>query len=83
MIEYLIIAVLVIWSSIFVFKKVLPKSAFAIQQRLSSACEQHGWSVLAKWLKPAMVAGCGGSCGCESKSEASAPKDAPQAVKWK
>lgn len=84
MIEYLIIAVLVIWSGIFVFKKVFPKSAFSIQQRLSAACEQHGWSMLAKWFKPAMVTGCGGNCGCDSKSETSQQhKDAPQVVKWK
>lgn len=84
MIEYLIIAVLVTWSAIFVFKKVLPKSAFSLQQRLSVTCEQYGWLKLAKWFKPAVVMGCGGSCGCESKSEMPRQhKDAPQVVKWK
>lgn len=83
MVEYLIIAVLVIWSGIFVFKKVFPKSAFSLQQSLFFKCEQRGWHSLAKWLKPAMVAGCGGSCGCDSTTEPKSSRDAPQAVKWK
>ncbi|EPF81634.1 DUF6587 family protein [Acinetobacter rudis] len=84
MVEYLIIAVLVIWSGIFVFKKVLPKSAYSLQQALFEKCQQQGWTTLAKWLKPKMVAGCGGGCGCDTDSDApQQSKEAPQVVKWK
>ena len=84
MVEYLIIAVLVVWSGIFVFKKVFPKSAFAVQQAMFEQCQQRGWYRLAKWLKPTMVAGCGGSCGCDTASdEPKQAKEAPQVVKWK
>lgn len=51
MLQYLIIAVLVIWSAVVVFKKVFPKQ----QTRPFSTirfCEKQGWATLAKWLKP-------------------------------
>ena len=55
MIEVLIIAALVIWSAVVVFKKVFPKTANSVFMALSNVCHQQGWSTLAKWLKPAMV----------------------------
>ena len=83
MIELLIIAVLVIWSAIFVFKKVFPKSAYTVFSKLAQFCQSKGWTSLAKWLQPAMVSGCGGGCGCSS-TESKAPKNTEvQAVKWK
>lgn len=42
MIEYLIIAVLVIWSALVVFKKVFPKTSSATFAALSVFCEQRG-----------------------------------------
>lgn len=84
MVEFLIIAVLVTWSAVVVFKKVCPKTATKIQTALSLRCEQAGWSGLAKWLKPAAVMGCGGSCGCSTDSDQPEVKKIEvQAVKWK
>lgn len=64
MLQYLIIAVLVIWSAIVVFKKVFPKTANSAFSALSVFCEKQGWATLAKWLKPKMTFGCAGGCGC-------------------
>lgn len=83
MIELLIVAVLVVWSAIVVFNKVFSKTAYAVYLKLSQVFEKQGWTTLAKWIKPKMVAGCGSSCGCGS-SESSTPKKTEiQAVKWK
>ncbi len=83
MIEILIVAALVIWSAIVVFKKVFPKTSNSVFTSLSSACESKGWTTLAKWLKPAMAAGCGGSCGCAVTDSPAQQKTEVQAVKWK
>ncbi|TCM71110.1 hypothetical protein EC844_101398 [Acinetobacter calcoaceticus] len=83
MIEFVIIAVLVTWSAIVVFKKVFPNTAMKVFGSMSQRCTNMGWLTLAKWLKPAAVAGCGGSCGCESKDEPAEKKVEVQAVKWK
>lgn len=82
MIEILIVAVLVLWSTCVVVKKVFPQTSNAILQKLSSACEQKGWMTLAQWLKPKQSAGCGGNCACPV-SEDSKPKTQVSAVKWK
>ena len=81
MIEILVVALLVIWSAFVVFKKVFPKSAYSVFLGLSEACERLGWQGLAKWLKPAAISGCGGSCGC-SAAEPKAKVEV-QSVKWK
>ena len=60
MFEYLIIAVLVGWSAIVVFKKVFPQTANAMFMSLSNVCQHFGWQRLALRLKPKMVVGCGG-----------------------
>ncbi|WP_089605241.1 DUF6587 family protein [Acinetobacter piscicola] len=83
MIELLIITALVAWSAIFVFKKVFPKSAYSVFSKLSQFCRSKGWNSLAKWLQPAMVAGCGGGCGCSSNDSETPKKPEVQAVKWK
>jgi hypothetical protein len=83
MIEFLIVAVLVIWSVIVVFKKVFPKTSNSVFMSLSNVCEQKGWTTLAKWFKPAMATGCGGSCGCSATDDKSTKKAEVQAVKWK
>ncbi|WP_445114701.1 DUF6587 family protein [Acinetobacter sp. WZC-1] len=83
MVELLIVAALVGWSAIFVFKKVLPKTAYSVFFRMAEFCRAKGWTALAKWLQPAMVAGCGGSCGCSSSESESTQKTTVQAVKWK
>lgn len=83
MVEGLIIAVLVLWSTLVVFKKVFPKTSFKFFLSLANVAEKQGLPRLAKWLKPAMPAGCGGSCGCSTNDEAETKKPAVQAVKWK
>ncbi|MDM1486473.1 MULTISPECIES: DUF6587 family protein [Acinetobacter] len=83
MIEILIVAALVLWSAVVVFKKVFPKASSAVFLKLSNSCAEKGWHGLAKWLKPVAVAGCGGSCGCDSKDQPTEKKVEVQAVKWK
>lgn len=83
MIEVVIVAALVIWSAIVVFKKVFPQTANSVFMQLSSFCAKQGWLTLAKWLKPAMVLGCGGSCGCSATEDNVKTKSEVQAVKWK
>ena len=84
MFEYLIVTVLVLWSTIVVFKKVFPQTAIAICVKLSNTCEQLGWTNLAKWLKPKVATGCGGGCGCaiDEKNDHKG-NDAVQTVKWR
>lgn len=81
MIEVFIVAILVVWSAIVVFKKVFPKSAYSVFLHLSEFCQRQGWTSMAKWFRPATVSGCGGSCGC-SQSETKSKVEV-QSVKWK
>jgi hypothetical protein len=83
MIEVVIVAALVIWSAVVVFKKVFPQTANSVFMQLSTACAKQGWLTLAKWLKPATVLGCGGSCGCSATEDSAQKKPEVQAVKWK
>ncbi|MEG1092422.1 MAG: DUF6587 family protein [Acinetobacter sp.] len=83
MIEILIVAALVIWSAVVVFKKVFPKTSGSVFTSLSTLCEARGWTRLAMWLKPAVAAGCGGNCACPAAEDNSAKKPEAQAVKWK
>ena len=43
MFEYLIVAVLVLWSAVVVFKKVFPQTANAAFLALSNLCQRLGW----------------------------------------
>lgn len=81
MIEILIVAALVLWSTVVVFKKVFPKTAYSVFSKLAEFCQARGWNSLAKWLQPKMAGGCGGNCACPA-TENSAPKTA-NPVKWK
>lgn len=83
MLEILIVAVLVLWSAIVVFKKVFPQTSTKLLSLLALQAEQKEWLVLAKWLKPVTAAGCGGSCGCSQSEDTTAKKADLQAVKWK
>jgi hypothetical protein len=47
MFEYLIVAVLVLWSAFVVFKKVFPKTASSLSLILSNLCQRFGWQSLA------------------------------------
>lgn len=83
MVEYLIVAVLVLWSTVVVFKKVFPQTAGSVFLALSSICQRFGWHRLAKWLKPKMVVGCAGGCGCSTDDTATKKPEAIQTVKWR
>ena len=83
MIEVVIVAALVIWSAVVVFKKVFPQTANSVFMQLSTACVKQNWLTLAKWLKPVTVSGCGGSCGCSATEDSKQKKPEVQAVKWK
>ena len=83
MIEILIVAALVIWSAIVVFKKVFPNTSSSVFMSLSNVCASKGWTTLAKWFKPAMVSSCGGGCGCSASESPVEKKVEVQAVKWK
>ena len=83
MFEYLIIAVLVGWSAIVVFKKVFPQTANAMFMSLSNVCQRFGWRRLALRLKPKMVVGCGGGCGCATDEKDNKKTEEIQAVKWR
>ena len=84
MFEYSIVAVLVLWSAFVVFKKVFPKTAGSLSLILSNLCQRFGWYHLATWLKPKIVVGCGGGCGC-AVDDNNEPKkqETIQAIKWR
>lgn len=83
MLEYLIVAVLVLWSALVVFKKVFPQTAGSVLLGLSEFCQRLGWQTLAKWLKPNMVSGCAGGCGCASNDTETKKTEPVQTVKWR
>jgi len=83
MVEILIVAVLVVWSSLVVFKKVFPKTSYSVYFKLAQVFETKGWTTLAKWIRPAMATGCGGGCGCANSNSDAPKKVEVQAVKWK
>ena len=84
MFVYSIVAVLVLWSAFVVFKKVFPKTASSLSLILSNLCQRFGWYRLATWLKPKIVVGCGGGCGC-AVDDNNEPKkqETIQAIKWR
>ena len=82
MIEILIVAALVLWSTVVVFKKVFPKTAYSVSLKLSEFCQKQGWQSVAKFLKPTMAGGCGGNCACPATEE-KATKAVDHPVKWK
>ena len=81
--EYLIIAVVVLWSAIVVFKKVFPQTSTKTFMALSNRCLRLGWTRLAKWLQPKMISGCGGNCGCSSSETEQKSSTPIQTVKWR
>lgn len=83
MVELLIVTAIVLWSALYVFKSVFPKTAFKVRGYLAQYCLRLGFNRLVAKLQPMPVGGCGGGCGCSS-SDAPTPKPEPvQAVKWK
>ena len=83
MIEILIVAALVIWSTVVVFKKVFPKTSGSVFMSLSALCEARGWTRLATCLRRSMAGRCGGNCACPATEDRNAKNPEVQAVKWK
>ena len=83
MIEILIVAALVIWSAVVVFKKVFPTTSGSDFMSLSALCEARGWTRLATWLRPSMAGGCGGNCACPAPEDSHAKRPDVKAVKGK
>lgn len=83
MVEVIIITALVIWSAVYTFKKVFPQSAFKVFNALADVLVRQKLHKVAAWIRPAMVSGCGGGCGCESTEKPQKNNDVIQAVKWK
>ena len=83
MFEVLIVSVLVLWSSVVVFKKVLPQTSNSVFSKLSDASARKGWSTMSKWLKPKASGGCGGNCACPVNDEVESKANQSQTVKWK
>ena len=83
MVEILIVAVLVLWSALVVFKKVFPNTSYSVFLKFSNACQAKGWNSVAKWLKPEMKGGCGGNCACPVSEKEAKKSTASEAVKWK
>lgn len=77
MVEYLLVALALLWSVWMVFKTILPTYYTQMRWQLSAWCQRQGWHRLAKWLKPPLVVGCQGGCGCQST------KTDTNVVKWK
>ena len=50
MVEILIVAVLVLWSTVVVFKKVFPKTANKTFGVLAEQTQKQGWNTVSKWL---------------------------------
>ena len=82
MVEILIIAALVLWSCVVVFKKVMPKTANRFFTQLANACQQKGWTTLAKQFSPKANSGCGGSCSCGDEEKSQIDTEV-KTVKWK
>lgn len=80
MVEWLIMLLLLCWSTFVVFKKVFPQLTQKLFQVFSVQCEKLGWSKLANWLKPKQSIGCAGGCGCAADEE---KQTQAQTVKWR
>lgn len=85
MLEILIITVLVLWSCLVVFKKIMPNTAQQLFTGLANFCQRQGWQALAAYLMPKKNTGCGGGCDCGSASTMQSSKQPVEVktVKWK
>lgn len=62
-VEYLIIALLLLWSCYVVLKRFMPKTSFKWQQAFAQWLNQQGWVRLSSWLMPtAAQSGCSAGC---------------------
>lgn len=63
LVEYLIIALLLLWSCYVVLKRFMPKTSFKWQQAFAQWLNQKGWLRLSAWLMPkAAQSGCSAGC---------------------
>ena len=62
--EYLIVAVILLWSCYVVLRRFMPQSSFKMQQRFANWLSGLGLTRLASCLSPKAVAVSGCSAGC-------------------
>ncbi|XID75109.1 DUF6587 family protein [Alkanindiges sp. WGS2144] len=63
LIEYLIVAVILLWSCYVVVRRFMPKTSFKVLQALAVWLEQKGQVRLGQWVKPSIVQGsCSSGC---------------------
>ena len=61
--EYLIVAVILLWSCYVVLRRFMPQSSFKIQQLFANWLNGLGLTRLASWLSPkAATSGCSAGC---------------------
>lgn len=77
--QAVIVALLLIWSLLFMLQRLLPASW---RQQLAGRMQQRGWSRLSRWLMPA-AGGCGEGCAQCSPTCASASPSHPAPVQWR
>lgn len=83
MLEFFIIAALLLWSSVVVFKNLMPKTANKTYTGIAQFCAARGWQRLATRIAPKKNTGCGGGCGCSVEAEPVAKQQQIKTVKWK
>ncbi|TXJ10278.1 MAG: hypothetical protein E6Q25_01280 [Acinetobacter sp.] len=83
MIEFFIITLLVLWSCVVVFKKLMPNTANRAFMNLANFCQTQGWQKLAKWLQPKTNGGCAGGCGCDVANTPTQASSEVNTIKWK
>jgi len=82
-IQTTIVCLIVLWSVWLTIKRYLPNWLYAQQLQLANYCQQHKYSVLANWLKPAMAVKTSCNSGCSGCSQACpSTQSAEQIVKF-
>lgn len=83
--QWVVVALVVGWSLLLAFRRLLPGVSRRLQTRLGEICLSHGWTRLARLLHATVpaVPGCEAACpGCDTVCS-KAPAPAEQPVKWR
>lgn len=63
LLQYLVLAGLLLWSVLFVLRRLMPVPLRWIQSRLAGSATRRGWHRLASWLQPGTIqSGCDSGC---------------------
>lgn len=86
---YAIVTAMLLWSMHVVLRRLMPKTAFKVQQALAIQAGKAGWLGLQQWLQPkAMQGDCAGGCSSCGSPESTCSSDADskqdeQPVQWR